>query len=135
MSNYFELSEHENRKQMQRVAVWMGWIFLGLLIVVTGVHAVSLVIEHVRIGSGLMWAIRVGSPVLTELFAAVTVIGFAVHAWRSGQKLIGLVIEVVWVFFAALNLMVSFTVETGAVLPGWLCLTPKESPQRLKLEN
>lgn len=115
--NPFELSELETRESWQRLAIVAGWIFLFVLIVATGAHAITLVIIHSRAGSGLLYAIRIGSPVLTEIFAALTAIGFAVHAWRSSQKLIGLGIEVIWLLFAALNLTTSFTIEAGQQLP------------------
>lgn len=120
--NPFELSELETRESWQRFAIVAGWIFLFVLIVATGAHAITLVVTHSRTGSGLLYAIRIGSPVLTEIFAALTAIGFAVHAWRSSQKLIGLGIEVTWLLFAALNLTTSFTVEAGNPLPDALAV-------------
>lgn len=116
----FELSLAESRESLATVALVLGWLFLGALIVSTGIHAVSLVVQYTRQQTGFMYAVRVGSPILTEIFAALVAIGFAVHIWRSRQKLLGVVVEVIWFVFASLNLLVSFTTESGGTLPNTL---------------
>lgn len=112
----FELSEKENRDALATIATVFGWLSMLALIIATGIHAVSLVLDNVDRGSGVIYAIRVSSPVLTEIFAGLTAVGFAVHVWRGGQKLVGTAIEVVWFAFAALNLITSFNLETGGAL-------------------
>lgn len=116
-NNRFKLSSLEQMTSLSGLVTVLGWLTLGALVVSTGIHAVSLVMEHVRQGSGVLWVVRVSSPVLVEILAAVVAVGFANHAWRGGQKVWGLMVEVTWVLFAALNLLTSFTTESGVALP------------------
>lgn len=117
-SDFFTLSAKESRGAWGTLAVWAGWLALLALIVVTGVHAVSLVISQTGVDAGMMAAIRIGSPVLTEVVAAIVAIGFAAHVWRGTQRLMGMLVEVLWLLFAALNLVTSFTLESGGSLAG-----------------
>ena len=112
----FQLSALSNRLAWQRLVNVGVWVGLFALIVVTAVHAISLVIEHAPEGSGVLWVIRVVSPALTELFAALVAIGFAVHYWRADQRILALSIELVWLLFAAMNLVTSFAAEASTAV-------------------
>jgi len=122
--NYFQLSEAESGNSIRMLVRIGGWIALLFLVISTGVHAVSLVISQVGMQSGVMFLIRIVSPVLMEIIAAVVAVGFASHAWRGPQKPVGLVVELLWLAFAGLNLLTSFTLESGGavvgLLAGWL---------------
>ena len=117
---YFQLSELEGRNARTLIAKALGWIALGALVVSTGVHAVSLVISQIGLGHGALALVRVGSPVLVEIIAAIVALGFASHSWRGPQKPVGLVVELLWLAFAALNLVTSFTLESGGEVGGLL---------------
>ena len=121
---YFQLSEMEGQSSRAMLARWLGWLALAALVISTGVHAVSLVVSQVGLDGGIMGFIRVISPVLVEVIAAIVAVGFASHAWRGAQKVIGMAVEVLWLLFAALNLVTSFTLESSMALPdllwGWL---------------
>ena len=117
---YFELSELESKNSRATLAAWLGWLALTALVISTGVHAVSLVISQVGIDNGVMAMIRVTSPILVEVLASIVAIGFTAHAWRATQKVIGFAIEIIWLIFAAANLVTSFTIESGGALTGAL---------------
>ena len=116
----FELSEAEGRGALAMMSRALGWMALFGLVVVTGVHAVSLVVSQIGLGDGVMGLIRVAGVVLVEVLAAIVAVGFVAHVWRGPQRLIGAGVELVWLLFAALNLVTSFTLESGGVLPGML---------------
>lgn len=108
----FPLSKALTRDGWKAVLGFAGWFTLFLLVVVTAVHAVSLVMEHTTAGNGVMWLIRLFAPVLTEVIAALVAVGFAVGYWKGSQKLLAFVIEAVWVVFAGLNMLASFATES-----------------------
>lgn len=119
----FNLSRKLSLEGWQNILATLGALALALLVAVTAVHAISLVISHTNQGDGILYAIRVASPALTELFAALVAVGFAIGYWREQQKPVAVLIELIWLVFAGLNLLVSFTLESGgenAVLPAWL---------------
>jgi hypothetical protein len=116
----YELSADESRSGWGQLAHVAGWLALLALIVVTGAHAISLVISQIGMASGVLGLVRVLSPVLVEVVAAIVAVGFAAHQWRGQQKTIGLLVEVLWLVFAGLNLVASFTVESGDQLPAAL---------------
>lgn len=119
----FNLTRKLSIEGWQNILATLGALALALLVAVTAVHAISLVIAHTNQGDGILYAIRVASPALTEFIAALTALGFFVGYWREQQKPMAVVIELVWLIFAALNLLVSFTLESGGekpVLPSWL---------------
>lgn len=103
-----------------KAAVWLGWLLLAVLTIVTAVHAITLVEYQTSLrptGANIFDAIRVGGVVLVELFAATTAVLLVSHQLRAGQKPAALVIEGTWVLFAAMNLFSSFAVEHGRELP------------------
>lgn len=119
----FNLTRKLSIEGWQNILATLGALALALLVGVTAVHAISLVIAHTNQGDGILYAIRVASPALTELFAALVAVGFAIGYWREQQKPVAVLIELIWLVFAGLNLLVSFTLESGgenAVLPAWL---------------
>lgn len=115
-----ELVRKERSSTFSTYAHYMGWIALIALVISTGVHAVSLVVEQIGFHNNVMSFIRVLSPVLVEVIAAVVAVGFASHAWKAKQKPIGVGIELLWLGFAGLNLITSFTLESGGPLPSTL---------------
>lgn len=119
----FNLTRKLSIEGWQNILATLGALALALLVAVTAVHAISLVISHTNQGDGILYAIRVASPALTELFAALVAVGFAIGYWREQQKPVAVLIELIWLVFAGLNLLVSFTIESGgenATLPAWL---------------
>lgn len=103
---------------LTNIAIWAG---LLVLLLVTGVHAISLVIRHHGgNGSGVIYWIQVVSPILTEVFTGLVTIGFTLHMWRGAQKWLGRGVEVIWVAFAALNLVSEFTMRATGSLSGML---------------
>jgi len=105
----------ENKEVLKSLVIGLGWFFLFILMIVTAIHAVSLVLDHGE-GSGLLFVIRVASPALTEIFAGIIAGGFAVNKWRKGQKISGVVVEVIWLLFAGMNLIASFQIDGGGEL-------------------
>lgn len=112
------IEEYEETGMMRFVAL-AGWVALAALLLTTAVHAVTLTIERVGRIEGIMDVIRVASPIITEMVAAVVAVGFAVSLWRKDQRITGLIIEGIWVLFAALNLVTSFASESTGV-GGWM---------------
>jgi hypothetical protein len=115
--DFFTLSAEENRGAWAKVATTGGWFTLFALTIATGVHAVYLVESQLTATAGIMGVIRLVSPVLTEAIVAFTSVGFATHTWRANQRLVGLGIEILWLLFAALNLITAFNMETATSLP------------------
>ncbi len=117
----FDLTTLNDRgKTARSILGGLGWVALAVLLIVTGVHAVTIVAEHSAGGGGLLYAIRISAPILVEVFAGLVAAGFAVDLWRGGQRLTGVIIEVVWAAFAGLNLLAAFTSDGGGPLPPWL---------------
>lgn len=116
----FPFSKALSRDGWKTILGFAGWFALFCLVVVTAVHAVSLVMEHTTAGNGVMWLIRLSAPVLTEVVATLAAVGFAVGYWKGSQKLLAFIIEAVWVVFAGLNMLASFATESGGELPSWL---------------
>src|SRR5690606_30951078 len=71
-------------------------------------------------GGDLFDIVRIGGVVLVELFAVVTAVMLATHRLRAKQKPVALAVEVVWLVFAAVNLISSFAVEAGGPLPAFV---------------
>jgi len=125
--NMYELSDDESRRNTRGIVNALLYLVLTLVIVVTGAHAVMLVLSQTAAyatGSGsmidtLLTAIRVAFPLLVELAAVVAGIGFIQSRWRGPQKSVGLGIELVWLLFAAANMITFFAVERGLPLQNW----------------
>lgn len=119
----FNLSGEASNGTMGTAASWVGWLLLLALAGVTAVHAITLVQARTHLsasGGDLFDIVRIGGVVLVELFAVVTAVMLATHKLRARQKPIALAVEVVWLVFAAVNLISSFAVEAGGPLPAFV---------------
>ncbi len=113
-----ELVQFERRRAMTALTMAAGWVALLTLAGVTGVHAVSVVLEHqTAAAGGWLAAIRIAAPLLVEVVAVIVAAGFALHMWRGGQRIAGIAIELLWLVFASLNMLAAFTLDGGAALP------------------
>ena len=110
----------ESRDGLKTLMTVLSWSALFALILITAVHAVSIVIRHHGSGTGILYAMRVAAPIMTEVFTALVTLGFALHLWRGVQKWLGLGVEIIWILFASLNLVSDFTMEGGGVVGGAL---------------
>ncbi len=125
--NLYELSDAEGKRNTRGIVNALLYLVLTLVIVVTGAHAVMLVLSQTSAyatgGSSmidtLLTGIRVAFPLLVELAAVVAGIGFIQSRWRGPQKSVGLGIELVWLLFAAANMITFFAVERGLALQNW----------------
>lgn len=114
-----------SKELVKRIANTGLWLTLLTLLVVTSVHAITLVTGEAAIvrGPGLvgwvLYAARVAFPVIVEMCAVVVAAGFAGRAWTGWQVWVGMSVEIVWLVFAALNMLTVFAVERGAQLAGW----------------
>lgn len=124
----YELSAAEGKRNAQGLINVLLYLVLAAVVIITGAHAVMLVLsqtaEYSFAGQSsmittILTAIRVAFPLLVEAAAVVAGIGFIQSRWRGGQKTIGLGIELVWLLFAAVNMITFFAVERGAALQGW----------------
>lgn len=123
----YELSSAEGKRNAHRAVNVLLYLVLTAVVVITGAHAVMLVLAQTAaysVGassliSAVLTAIRVAFPLLVELSAVVAGIGFIQARWRGPQKAIGLGIELVWLIFAAANMITFFSVERGAALQDW----------------
>lgn len=113
----FALSAEEGRTFWTKAAIVGGWLTLFALTVATGVHAIYLVESQLTATAGVMGVIRLISPILTETVVMFTSIGFAAQTWRGNQRYVGAGIEVLWLIFAALNLVTAFNLESATALP------------------
>jgi len=126
--NMYELSDQEGKRNAQGLISSLLYLVLAAVVIITGAHAVMLVLSQTgsytfagqtSMITTLLTAIRVAFPLLVEAAAVVAGIGFIKARWRGPQKVVGLGIELVWVLFAALNMITFFAVERGAALQNW----------------
>lgn len=115
-----------NSRELAKRAANVGlWLTMLALLTVTSVHAITLVTGEAAIvrTPGLvgwvLYAARIAFPVIVEACAVVVAMGFAGRAWTGWQVWVGLAVEIVWLLFAALNMLTVFAVERGAALAGW----------------
>lgn len=114
-----------SKELIKRAANAGLWLTLFVLLIVTSVHAITLVTGEAAIvrSPGLvgwvLYAARVAFPVIVEMCAVVVALGFAGRAWTGWQVWVGLAVESVWLAFAALNMLTVFAVEREAELAGW----------------
>lgn len=119
----FDISGEASRSTMGTAASWLGWFALLALIIVTGVHAVSVTMFYTGLNANagnMFSAIRIFGVVLAEVFAAVTTVLLATHVLRAKQKPAAIVLELTWAVFATLNLISSFAVEHGGDIPSFV---------------
>ena len=124
--NMYELSDSEGKRNTRGIVTMLLYLVLAAVVIITGAHAVMLVLSQTSgfaTGGGMIDAIltgiRVAFPLLVELAAVVAGIGFIQSRWRGAQKTVGLGIELVWLIFAALNMITFFAVERGQALQTW----------------
>lgn len=124
--NMYELSDSEGKRNTRGIVTMLLYLVLAAVVIITGAHAVMLVLSQTSgfaTGGGMIDAIltgiRVAFPLLVELAAVVAGIGFIQARWRGAQKTVGLGIELVWLLFAALNMITFFAVERGQALQTW----------------
>jgi len=122
----YELTNEEGRKNAIGVVRALLYLVLAALVVITGAHAVMLVLSQTAAyasGEGavglILTGIRVAFPLVVELAAVVAGLGFIQSRWRGKQKTVGLAIELVWLLFAAVNMVTFFAVERGQALQNW----------------
>lgn len=126
--NLYELSNAEGKRNAQSLINLLLYIVLAAVVLITGAHAVMLVLSQTAAYSfgdessmitTLLTGIRVAFPLLVEAAAVVAGIGFLKARWRGAQMFIGLGIELVWLLFAAINMITFFAVERGEALQNW----------------
>ena len=124
--NLYELSDAEGKRNAQGLITALLYLVLTAVVVITGAHAVMLVLSQTAAyASGgsmidtLLTVIRVAFPLIVELAAVVVGIGFIKARWRGAQKSVGLGIELIWLTFAAANMITFFAVERGQALQTW----------------
>lgn len=125
--NDFRLTNEESKKGLKQVAMGGLYLLLGIVVLVTGAHAIMLVMsqapEAVTNKGGLVTAvlnvIRIAFPVTMELAAVVAGLGFISAKWRKGQTRMAWGIEIAWIIFAASNMITFFRIERGLPLESW----------------
>lgn len=122
----FLLTDNERKTALKSGTIALLYLLLAAVVTITGLHAIMLVMSQAGDTvqfSGLWGAtldvIRVSFPVAVEMAAVVAGLGFVSARWRKGQVWVALAIEVVWVIFAAANMITFFAVERGIPLQGW----------------
>ena len=123
----YELTSAEGKKNALGIVQLLLYLVLAALVLITGAHAVMLVLsqtgQYTTAGEGavalILTGIRVAFPLVVELAAVVAGLGFIKSRWRRGQKTYGLAIELVWLVFAAINMVTFFAVERGQPLDNW----------------
>lgn len=125
-SKDFFLIEAESKKLWKSTTVGLLYSLLFLIVVITAAHGIMVVL-HVSSefdsGGGLFGAfldaIRISFPITVEIAAIVAGLGFIASYWRGRQKHVALGIELVWLIFAAANMITMFSIERGAPLENW----------------
>lgn len=120
------LTDQESRRGL-RSATSMGlYALLLLVVIITAAHGIMLVLHESTaydLGVGLfartLNAVRIAFPITVEVAAVVAGLGFISSQWRKSQKAVGLGIELVWIVFAAANMITMFRIERGLVLETW----------------
>lgn len=132
----YDLSGEASKSTWAGAAQFIGLVFLLLLIIMTGIHAVSLSasvqtaapaldeagqpLPTAQVSGDVLHMIRIAGVVLVEAFAAITGLMFLTHSLRAKQKPIALTLEVCWFLFAAANLIASFATERGSDIPAFV---------------
>lgn len=129
--NLYELTDLEGKRNAQGLINMLLYLVLAAVVIITGAHAVMLVLSQTAAYSfvgqdsmitTVLTIIRVAFPLIVEAAAVVAGIGFIQARWRGPQKSVGLAIELVWLIFAALNMITFFAVERGVTLQNWQTL-------------
>ena len=120
----------EAQAQQRAVAGLQGlaYVVIGVLVLITGAHAVMLVLSESAAFtlagySGILLyfltALRIGFPLVVEVGAVIGTVGAIKGYWRGDQKTWAGFIDVIWLIFAAANMITFFTIERGAELESW----------------
>lgn len=123
MSDEIDLAGGATRKTVGAVARAMGWVLLLLLAVVTAVHAITITMAYTNLnpsGGNLFSIVRIGGVVLVEFFAVTVAVLLMTHQLRARQKPAAMAVEIVWMCFAAVNLVSSFAIEHGGEAPAFV---------------
>jgi hypothetical protein len=123
----FRLTDEEGKKNIKRFAMVGLYALLAVVVMVTGAHAIMLVMAQAPAEIGaensllakFLNAIRITFPIVVEAAAVVAGLGFIGAKWRKGQKTAAFMIELVWVIFAAANMITFFRIERGLALESW----------------
>ena len=123
----YPLSADESARGRAKAVNVLMFSVLGSVVVITAAHAILLVLyttdTFVNTGDGILYTvlnvIRVSFPVVVEVGAVAVGLGFIISAWREGQRTLGTFLEVMWLLFAAANMITFFAVERGEELQGW----------------
>ncbi len=123
----YELTADESKRNAMGLVKLLLYLVLASLVIITGAHAVMLVLSqtgtYATAGQGavalILTSIRIAFPLVVELAAVVAGLGFIQSRWRKGQKTYGMAIELVWLVFAAINMVTFFAVERGQPLDNW----------------
>lgn len=124
-SENFRLTDSESKKAVRDLTITALYLLLATIVLITAGHGIMLVwvtSEALEIGGltgTILNVIRVAFPIVTEWGAVVAGLGFINARWRKGQKTVALMIEIVWVLFAAANMITVFAIERNAPLQGW----------------
>lgn len=117
------LSAETSRTTWQNLARGLGLLALGLLVLSTAGHAILITLGY----ANLTWATNpvgvvfsVAGVSLVEVFAALTAVRFLTHSVRAKQKPVGIIIEALWILFAAMNLTSSFAIMHGEGVPAFV---------------
>jgi hypothetical protein len=123
----FRLTDEESKKNIKRFAMAGLYGLLSIVVIVTGAHAIMLVMAQAPAAMGaensllakFLNAIRIAFPIVVEAAAVVAGLGFIGAKWRKGQKTAAFGIELTWVLFAAANMITFFRIERGLPLETW----------------
>ncbi len=126
--NLYQLTDQESQRNVQGLVYGLLYLVLAAVVAITGAHAVMLVLSQTAtytfaaedsLITTILTALRVAFPLLVEASAVVVGIGFIKARWQGPQKIVGLGIELIWLLFAALNMITFFAVERGQPLQSW----------------
>jgi hypothetical protein len=123
----FRLTDEEGKKNIKRFAMVGLYALLAVVVIVTGAHAIMLVMAQAPAAIGaensllakFLNGIRITFPIVVEAAAVVAGLGFIGAKWRKGQKTAAFGIELTWVLFAAANMITFFRIERGLPLETW----------------
>lgn len=124
----YPVSDAQAKERMRRNLQYLAYAVIGTLALVTGAHAVMIVLSETAAftfagQTGLvllaMTVLRVSFPLLVEAAAVIHTVGAVNGAWKGDQKTWGGIIDGVWLIFAAANMITFFAIERGLALQGW----------------
>lgn len=124
----YPVTEEAQQQQMASNIRNGGYVVLILLVIVTGFHAIMIVLTQTAdfelVGWGglalaLLTIARCAFPLLVELGAGISVVGSLKNVWRGDQKRWASRIDTAWLIFAACNMATFWGIERGAELEGW----------------